>query len=132
MSNYSLLKTINGLKVEAGEANAYHSRRWTDLDEKLCPKRDMYDIAGRGPLCADSLFAGTNGCVPAIQRINAENDNRPKYSEYISRARTAIAGDSYETQSEQSMTMRKTSQTGLYGFGNIGNNIRTVQDHGNY
>lgn len=132
MSSNSLLKTIHGLKVEAGEANAYHSMRWVDLDHKLCPKRDMYDIAGRGPLCADSLFAGSNGCVPAIQRINAENDNRPKYGEYIPRVGAALSGDSYESKTEYAATIRQQQQAGLYGFGNIGSAIKTTYDNGNF
>ena len=79
----SLSKTIHGTKVEAGDAPTYHTQRWSDLDHKSCLKRDMYDIVGRGPLCPDSVYAGTN--VPVCQRVNVENDNRPKFGEYIPR-----------------------------------------------
>lgn len=123
MPSYSLLKTIQGVKAEPGYANSQHSKRWTDLEHNLCPKRDMYDITGRGPLCADSLFAGSNGCVPVMQRVNAENDNRPKWSEYIARSGAAIAGDLYTSSSELSQTIRQTQRpTG--GFGNISGAIQ--------
>lgn len=129
MSN-SLLKTIHGLKVEVGEANAYHSERWSDLGYKLCPKRDMYDIAGRGPLCADSLFAGSNGCVPAIQRINAENNNRPKYGEYIARVGSSISGDPYESITEANATKRQQQMNTLSGFSNVSNSIKATYQQG--
>lgn len=125
----SLLNTIEGQKVEAGEANAYHSLRWTSLDHQVCPKRDMYDIAGRGPLCADSLFAGTNGCVPAVQRINSENDNRPKYFEYIRRSDMERTDDPYESAAERSQSERGKHQASLYGFGNMSNSIRSTMNH---
>jgi len=129
MASYSLLNTIEGQKVEAGEATAYHSLRWTDLDHQVCPKRDMYDIAGRGPLCADSLFAGTNGCVPAVQRINSENDNRPKYFEYIRRSDMERVNDPYESKAEASQTNRAKQHSQLTGFGNLTNSIRPNVRH---
>ena len=132
MSSYSLLNTIEGQKVEAGEANAYHTLRWTSIDHQVCPKRDMYDITGRGPLCADSLFTGTNGCVPVVQRINAENNNRPKYGEYISRVGEALSGDRYESRAERSQTNRAKYNRGLIGFANMSHAVRpTMSQTGN-
>jgi len=130
MSSYSLLKTIHGTKTESGEANAYHSSRWSDLDQNFCPKRGMYDIVGRGPLCADSLFAGSNGCVPATQRINAENDNRPKYGEYIARVGSALSGDPYESLTEKSATERDIQRKNIMmGFNNTSSAIRSTTNN---
>ena len=128
MSN-SLLKTIHGHKVEVGEANAYHSQRWSDLEHNLCTKRDMYDTAGRGPLCADSLYAGSNGCVPAIQRINAENENRPKYGEYIPRVGAALSGDLYESITESNITGRQRQLYKNSGYGNVNYAIKYMKNH---
>ena len=86
----------------------------------------MYDIAGRGPLCADSLFAGPNGCVPAVQRINSENDNRPKYFEYIRRSDEERVNDPYESKAERSQTVRGQQYASMNGFGNLTNSIRST------
>jgi len=125
MSNHSLMKTIHGVKAGAGEANAFQSKRWEQLEQNLCPKRDMFDIVGRGPLCADSLYAGSNGCVPAIQRINAENDNRPKYGEYIPRVGVALSGDPYESKTEESTTNRDLEVKAFNGWGPISSSIKS-------
>lgn len=127
MSTNSLLKTIHGVRTGAGSAHAHHSKRWSDLENNVCPKRDMYDIAGRGPLCSDSLFSGSNGCAPAIQRIHAENNNRPKYGEYIARVGDALSGDPYESTTEYAATLRQRQLAMTKGFGQINHAIKATR-----
>jgi hypothetical protein len=82
MSSISLLGSIQTCKVDAGWANKIQSARFEDPSLMICPPPTGYDIQGR-KVCKYSFNDNIPGCKPPSERVDIENDLRPKYMEYV-------------------------------------------------
>lgn len=95
MSNLSFQASLHTCKVDQGEANRFQSDRFLNPNQMLCPVWNGRDSAGR-PVCADSFYTKSLGCNWAIDRVSVENDQRPRYSEYITLDAQGIRGPPYD------------------------------------
>lgn len=82
MSNLSLQKSIQGCKVITDWANRQQSDRFLNSNNLLCPLWNGLDLTGR-PVCPDSFMTKVRGCSNPLDRVMVENDQRPKYFQYL-------------------------------------------------
>ena len=91
MANISLEGSIRTCKVDTAWANKMESDRFLNPNTMVCPVWNGYDTSGRS-VCPDSYYAKTAGCFSAADRVNVENDLRPKYIEYVNLDAAGIRG----------------------------------------
>jgi len=92
MSNpISLESSIRTCKVISGWADRIQSDRFQNPDLMQCPVWNGMDTAGR-MVCPDSFYTKREGCNTAMDRLTVENDQRPKYFEYITLDAAGLSG----------------------------------------
>ena len=132
----SLEKSIRTGVVPNDAGLKLQSLRWMEMSNRLCPARNPMDIAGRGPLCIDSLYSKREGCQSALDRVNVENSQRPHYSAYnlnpdaISGATeteppTNVKVNRYETSPTVDMksNIDRNKNAIQASFGNVGSHV---------
>ena len=82
MTSLSLQKSIQGCKVITDWANRQQSDRFLNSDNLMCPLWNGLDLTGR-PVCPDSYVTKTAGCSNPLDRVMVENEQRPKYFQYL-------------------------------------------------
>lgn len=81
-------------KVNVGYADKLWSTERQDQNQMMCPMWGGYDLTGR-QVCADSFYTKNEGCNTAIDRINVENDQRPRYVNFVTLSAEGIGGALY-------------------------------------
>lgn len=86
-------------KVDQGCKERLRSHRDQDPDEMMCPVWNRYDNAGR-PAGEYSFYTKRAGCNSALDRLNVENQQRPRYTNYVLTSAAGIAGydNGYEVE----------------------------------
>lgn len=79
----SLQGSVRTCKVDQAWANKVQSDRFENPNLLLCPIWDGQDMYGRY-VNPDSFYTKAPGCASAEDRVFVENDQRPKYFEYVS------------------------------------------------
>ena len=94
MSNISLEAAVRTCKVNTGWANRIQSDRFENTNLLSCPVWTHRDLTGR-VVCEDSFYTKREGCNSPLDRITVENDQRPRYMEYITLDPAGFRGDMY-------------------------------------
>ena len=133
---FSLEKSIRTGTVPNDAGLKLQSLRWMEMSNRLCPARNPYDIAGRGPNCMDSLYSKREGCTSALDRVNVENSQRPHYSEFMRMDAGAISGvtptnvkvNIYETDPQKDRqyneAQHKKAIQASFGTTNVGSHLQ--------
>lgn len=95
MANISLNKSVRTCKVNTGWAERIQSDRFENSDLMMCPVWNERDLSGR-EVCADSFYTKREGCNSSLDRIDVENDLRPKYIEYVTLDAAGIDATMYD------------------------------------
>lgn len=91
MTSLSLQKSIQGCKVITDWANRQQSDRFLNSDNLMCPLWNGLDLTGR-PVCPDSYVTKTAGCSNPLDRVMVENEQRPKYFQYLTLNAAGLEG----------------------------------------
>lgn len=132
MSYLSLQGSIRGCNVDAGWASKLQSDRFLNPNQMMCPVWTGVDTAGRGVDSEYGFYTKNQGCNSALDRVVVENDQRPKYMEYVTLDARGIRGDAQCHKTPENV-YRSTScfvdqqqqipqRSG--GFGNINGKIK--------
>lgn len=78
----SLESSIRNCKVEVGNAARTESSRFLNTENMLCPVWTGRDTTGR-EACEYSFASKKAGCNSALDRVNIENNIRPRYLDYV-------------------------------------------------
>ena len=92
----SLQGSVRTCKVDQGWANKVQSDRFENPNLLVCPIWDGMDQYGRY-VNPDSFYTKAPGCSSAEDRVYVENDQRPKYFEYVTLDAAGIQGTDYMT-----------------------------------
>jgi hypothetical protein len=82
MANISLQGSIRTCKVDPGWASRVESDRFLNPELALCPVWTGVDNLGR-PVNPFSFNTKTAGCNSSSDLVTIENDQRPRYLEYV-------------------------------------------------
>lgn len=82
MSNISLQGSIRTCKVDQGWASRVESDRFFNPELAICPVWTGVDNLGR-PVNPFSFNTKNAGCNSASDLVSIENDQRPRYVEYV-------------------------------------------------
>lgn len=91
MANVSLDANIRTCKVDTAWGDKMYTDRFMNPNNMICPIWSGLDTAGR-PSCANSFYTKIGGCHSSSDRINVENDQRPKYFNYITLDASGLQG----------------------------------------
>lgn len=80
MSNISLLGPLKTCKVNTDWSPRIQSDRFENTNSLLCPTWTRKDLVGRN-VHTDTFRTEIEGCNIPTDRIDVENDLRPKYAE---------------------------------------------------
>lgn len=105
----SLESAIRTCKVETGYADKIESDRFLNHNLNVCPIWNGVDSTGR-QVCKDSFYTKRAGCNSALDRVDVENNHRPRYTEYVSLSTNGIDKKIYND----------SKKTMLYHAGNFG------------
>jgi len=89
----SLKSAVRSCTVDAGWSSRLQSERVFCSNDLSCPTWPGRDNVGR-QVCADSFKTKSAGCNSPLDRIYVENDQRPRYSEYITLDTTGYSSNS--------------------------------------
>ena len=95
MSYLSLQGSIRGCNVDAGWASRIQSDRFLNPNQMVCPVWTGFDTAGRAVDSEYGFYNKTGGCNSALDRVIVENDQRPKYMEYVTLDASGLRGDAH-------------------------------------
>lgn len=90
----SLQGSIRTCKVDTGWSARMQSDRFLNPGNMMCPTWSGMDSTGR-TVCDYSFYTKSAGCNSASDRVDVENDQRPKYVEYIALNAAGIDGSMY-------------------------------------
>lgn len=93
----SLQGSVRTCKVDQGWANKVQSDRFENPNLLVCPIWDGMDQYGRY-VNPDSFYTKAPGCSSAEDRVYVENDQRPKYFEYVTLDAAGINDEIKESQ----------------------------------
>lgn len=96
-STISLVGSVRTCKVDQGWANKVQSDRFENPNLLLCPIWDGMDTYGRY-VNPDSFYTKAPGCSSAEDRVDVENDQRPKYFEYVTLDASGLNDESINAQ----------------------------------
>ena len=82
MANISLQGSIRTCKVDPGWASRVESDRFLNPELALCPVWNGVDNLGR-PVNPFSFYTKNAGCNSSSDLVTIENDQRPRYLEYV-------------------------------------------------
>jgi len=93
-SAISLQASVKTCQVDVGMANRIQSDRFQNPNNMVCIPWDGVDLTGRR-VAADSFWTKTPGCNSAEDRVLVENDQRPKYFNYVTLSAGGLDGNIY-------------------------------------
>lgn len=93
-STISLQSSVKTCQVDVGWANRIQSDRFQNPNNMVCVPWDGRDLAGR-TVAPDSWYTKTPGCNSAEDRVLVENDQRPKYFNYVTLSAGGVDGSIY-------------------------------------
>lgn len=79
---FSLTGAVQTCSVNTGWANKLWSDRYENPDNTLCPVWNGLDTFGR-IVAFDSFYTKAPGCQSAEDRVVVENQQRPKYIDFV-------------------------------------------------
>jgi hypothetical protein len=83
MGDFSIYNSIRSSKVTTGNAGQYQGMRTFDDSAQVCPVRSNVSDYGVVGVSRDSINTYTAGCFSALDRMEVENIQRPRYSVYL-------------------------------------------------
>jgi hypothetical protein len=89
MSFPSLQKSVRSCKVDPSWAIRIQTDRFMNPNIMVCPIWNGMDVTGRY-VCPDTFYTKNAGCNSAEDRVLVENDQRPRYTEYITLTPNAV------------------------------------------
>lgn len=128
MSAFSLTGSVRTCTVDQGWANKVQSDRFQNPNSLVCPVWNGMDTYGRY-VNPDSFYTKSAGCYSADDRVLVENNQRPKYFEYVALDASGINDENYNTQNAAlnkialDDTLKKI--TGSIGLGNYNGTVTT-------
>lgn len=114
----SLESSIRTCKVISGWAERIQSDRFQNSDLMQCPVWNGLDTAGRS-VCPDSFYTKREGCNTPMDRVTVENDQRPKYFEYITLDAAGLSGSNMhaaDTMNRAAAVSESNNITGNFGL----------------
>ena len=110
MSSLSLQKSIQGCKVVTDWAPRIQSDRFLNSQNLMCPLWSGFDLVGRS-VCPDSFQTKVEGCNDPLDRVMVENEQRPKYFQYLTLNANGLegGGDSSRSKENYNNDMNKRS-----------------------
>lgn len=121
MSSLSLAASVKTCTVDTGWANRIQSDRFQNPNVMVCPAWNGTDLTGRN-VCPDSFYTKNPGCDSAEDRVLVENDQRPKYFNYVTLGAQGVDGHIYgnasavvDSNSRQKWLNDRYNITGQYG-----------------
>ncbi len=96
----SLQASVKTCQVNVGWANRMQSDRFQNPNNMVCVPWNGYDLTGRR-VAPDSFYTKTPGCNSAEDRVLVENDQRPKYFNYVTLSAGGLDGNIYGNVSAQ-------------------------------
>ncbi len=91
MTSLSLQKSIQGCKVVTDWAPRIQSDRFLNSNNLICPAWNGFDLVGRS-VCPDSFQTKVEGCNDPLDRVMVENEQRPKYFQYLTLNANGLEG----------------------------------------
>jgi hypothetical protein len=83
MGDISIYNSIRSAKVTTGNAWQYQGMRSFDDTAQVCPARANVSDFGVVGVARDSIQTYAPGCFSALDRMQVENVQRPRYSTYL-------------------------------------------------
>lgn len=117
----SLNSSIRTCRVDSGEANRLESDRFLNPMNMVCPIWNGFNLKGQ-QVCPDSFYTKSPGCNSAEDRVVVENNQRPKYFDYITLNAGGLQGNIYgnveaqdETVAREKMLQSRNKISGHFG-----------------
>lgn len=109
----SLTKSITTCKVDTSQTNRIQSDRFLNPENMVCVPWNGSDLTGR-EICENSWNTKSAGCNSSRDRVDIENDLRPKYFEYVTYSAAGLNGDLYSNQAVVQNTSAQKYRQNLY------------------
>jgi hypothetical protein len=106
MSALSLTKSIQTCVIDTAIANKIQSDRFLNPNNMVCPIWDGTNLKGQ-KVCPDSFFTKRAGCNSALDRVLVENNQRPKYFDYVTLNAAGLNGNMYGNVEAHNQTMAR-------------------------
>lgn len=90
----SLEKSVRTCSVNVGESNRIQSDRFLNSANLVCVPWNGLNNKGQ-EVSPDSQWTKTPGCDSAEDRVMVENEQRPKYFNYVTLGAQGVNGDLY-------------------------------------
>lgn len=110
MSSLSLMKSIATCRVDTAQSDRIQSDRFLNSSNLICPTWNGMDSVGRH-VQKDTWYTMSAGCNSARERVNIENDLRPKYFEYVT---LDASGINLNYGPDTPFSVMKTKQAAMY------------------
>lgn len=94
----SLNSSVRTCKIDVGEAPRIESDRFLNPMNMVCPIWNGFNNKGQR-VCPDSFYTKSRGCNSAEDRVVVENNQRPKYFDYITLNAGGLQGNIYGNDS---------------------------------
>lgn len=102
----SLQKSVRTCDVNTGEAIRIHSDRFQNPVKMVCIPWNGMNNKGQS-VCPDSYYTKTPGCNSAEDRVLVENQQRPKYVNYVTLGAEGISGTIYGSQTAHANSLAR-------------------------
>jgi hypothetical protein len=123
MTSISLQGSIRTCKVDPGWASRVESDRFLNPELALCPVWTGVDNLGRA-VPPFSFYTKNQGCNSASDLVTIENDQRPRYVEYVTLDARGYLNEKYNTDPDKEdvrnaviQDLRKITGNPGFGFG---------------
>ncbi len=88
----SIYNAVRNSRVSTGNAPIFSSMRTFDSDAQVCPIRSNVSDTGVVGVSRDTIQTYTSGCYSAMNRMQVENLQRPRYSSFLNTSAISMAG----------------------------------------
>lgn len=88
----SIYNVIRSSKVTSGNASVFSSMRTFDEDAQVCPTRANVSDFGVVGVSRDTIQTNAPGCYSAMNRMQVENLQRPRYSSFLNASAISMPG----------------------------------------
>jgi len=88
----SIYNVIRSSKVTTGNATVFSSMRTFDEDAQVCPTRANVSDFGVVGVSRDTIQTNAPGCYSAMNRMQVENLQRPRYSSFLNASAISMPG----------------------------------------
>jgi len=112
----SIEKSMRTPRLDQGQADKIWSDRYMNSNNAACISWSGMDSTGRF-VCRDSYVTQTAGCNSAVDRVDVENYQRPRYFDYVNLNGYGVQGDMYknDTACMTDTTNNINNITGSFG-----------------